>query len=186
MHYVSHLVLFVLGLAIISCKNTPAPVVVDRPAELENSLIGLDSQMTAKNGLVADTAKAAAFIKTAEEYAALVETSQPDKYADLILKAAGVAKSVGNSAKALALYTAIAEKLPQHPKAPMALFMEGFIYENDLGDTATARVKYQDFLKKYPNDPDFADDAHNALINLGKTPEEMIKEFEKLNKNRPQ
>lgn len=166
-----------------ACKNTSQP---DQTAVLEQSLLQLDKEMTAPNGTVADPAKAAAFIKTAEEYAALVQATQPDKYADLLLRAAGVAKSIGNSAKALQLYSAVTEKTPQHPKAPMALFMEGFILENDQGDTATARVKYQDFLKRYPHDPDFADDAHNALKYLGKSPEEMIKEFEKMNKERPQ
>ncbi len=179
--FVSSAILF-LGL-VSACKNTPKP---DQTATLEQSLLQLDKEMTAPNGTVADSAKANAFIKTAEEYAASVETTQPDKYADLLLKAAGVAKSIGSSTKALQLYTTVAEKLPQHPKAPMALFMEGFILENDRGDTAMARVKYQDFLKKYPNDPDFADDAQNALKYLGKSPEEMIKEFEKANKERPQ
>ncbi|MEO6039288.1 MAG: hypothetical protein ABIQ93_12825 [Saprospiraceae bacterium] len=185
MRYISWFSCLAIALAIVpACKNNPTPV--DRSAELETTLIRLDSQMTAKNGTVTDTAKAAAFIKAAEEYAALVQPTDPNKYADLLLKAAGVAKSVGNSGKALELYTAVDEKMPQHPKAPMALFMEGFIYENDLSDTATARLKYQAFLKKYPNDPDFADDAQNALRNLGKSPEDLIKEFEAQNKNRPQ
>lgn len=176
------LAIFLLGL-VSACNNTPQP---DQTAVLEQSLLQLDKEMTAPNGTVADSMKAALFIKTAEEYAASVRSTQPDKYADLLLKAAGVAKSIGSSAKALQLYTSVAENLPQHPKAPMALFMEGFILENDRGDTAMARVKYQNFLKKYPNDPDFADDAHNALKYLGKTPEEMIREFEKMNKERPQ
>lgn len=166
-----------------ACNNASP---VDRSIELEASLLQLDADMTATNGTLADTAKAAAFIRTAEEYAALVQPTNPDKYADLLLKAAGVAKSGGNSAKALELYATVAEKMPQHPKAPMALFMEGFILENDRGDTAMARVRYQAFLAKYPNDPDFADDAQNALKNLGKSPEEMIRQFEAQNKNRPQ
>lgn len=173
----------VILLFVPACKNTPQP---DQSAALDQSLLQLDKEMTAPNGTVADTTKAAAFVQTAEEYAALVQTSQPDKYVELLLKAAGVAKTIGNSTKSLELYTAVAEKLPQHPKAPMALFMEGFILENDRGDTASARVKYQDFLKKYPNDPNFADDAQNALKYLGKSPEEMIQEFEKMNKERPQ
>lgn len=166
-----------------ACKNTSQP---DQTAVLEQSLLQLDKEMTAPNGTVADQAKAESFIKTAEQYAALVQATQPDKYADLLLKAAGVAKSIGNSVKAFQLYTAVTEKMPQHPKAPMALFMQGFILENDQGDTAMARVKYQDFLKKYPNDPDFADDAQNALLYLGKSPEEIIKAFEEQNKSRPQ
>ena len=71
--------------------------------------------------------------------------------------------------------------MPQHPKAPTALFMMGFIYENDLGDLNKAKETYQTFLNRYPNDPDYADDAQNALKFLGKSPEEIIREFEKKN-----
>ncbi len=175
--FLSSAILF-LGL-VSACKNTPKP---DQTVNFEQSLLQLDKEMTDTNGVVINNAKANDFIKTAEEYAASVQATQPDKYADLLLKAAGVAKSIGNPTKALELYTAVTDKMPQHPKAPMALFMQGFILENDRGDTAAARVKYQDFLKKYPNDPDFTDDAQNALKFLGKSPEEMIKEFEKMNK----
>lgn len=179
--FLSSAILF-LGL-VSACKNTPKP---EQTVDFEQSLLQIDKEMTDTNGVVVDVDKANAFIKTAEEYAISVQTTQPDKYAELLLKAAGVAKSIGNSTKALELYATVADKLPQHPKAPMALFMEGFILENDRGDTAMARVKYQDFLKKYPNDPDFVDDAQNALKYLGKSPEEMIKEFEEQNKSRPQ
>lgn len=56
--------------------------------------------------------------------------------------------------------------------------MIGFVYENDLNDLENAKQTYEAFLQKYPNDPDFADDAQMALKNLGKSPEELIKEFE--------
>jgi inosine/xanthosine triphosphate pyrophosphatase family protein len=36
---------------------------------------------------------------------------------------------------------------------------------------------YELFLQKYP-DNDFADDARISIENLGKTPEELIKQFE--------
>ena len=57
----------------------------------------------------------------------------------------------------------------------MALFMTGFVYENDLMDLKNAKASYESFLKRYPNDPDFADDAQMALKMLGKSPEEIIK-----------
>jgi hypothetical protein len=42
-----------------------------------------------------------------------------------------------------------------------------------------AKETYEDFLKKFPDDKDYADDATMALKNLGKSPEDLIKEFEK-------
>ena len=59
----------------------------------------------------------------------------------------------------------------------MCLFFKGFVYENMLKDLDKARETYLQFIEKYPKD-DFADDAQMALLNLGKTPEMLIKEFE--------
>ena len=122
-------------------------------------------------------------LTTAPQLAGLVEKTDVNQYADLLLKAAGLAKTIENPQKAVELYSRLADGMPQHPKAPTALFMLGFVYENDLGDLAKAKAIYESFLQKYPNDPDFADDAQTALKMLGKSPEEIIKEFEQQNRD---
>lgn len=153
-----------------------------KTGELTQKLADLDKAMG--GAAVTDKTKAEAFIQTSEELAGLVEKSNPDQYVDLLLKAAGLAKTVENPQKAIELYRKVAEGLPKHPKAPTALFMIGFVYENDLNDLAKAKSTYEAFLKQYPNDPDFADDAQTALSLLGKSPDDIIKEFEQ--KQQPQ
>jgi tetratricopeptide (TPR) repeat protein len=155
---------------LLACKQDPV-------ADLQEKLVKIDQAMGGAN--VTDKAKADEFIKTSEQLAALLEKTSPDQYADVLLKAAGLAKTIGNPQKAIALYTRVAEGMSQHKKAPTALFMIGFVQENDLNDLVKARATYEAFLQRYPNDPDFADDAQNALKMLGKTPEEIIREFEK-------
>ncbi len=131
------------------------------------------------NPVVTDNHKALEFIDLSEGYAHVIGYEKnADKYATLLLRAAGLAKSIEEPQKALQLYNDIANRLPQHEKAPTALFMTGFIYENDLGQIENARNAYQQFLSIYPNDQDFADDARVALKMLGKSPEEIIKGFE--------
>lgn len=149
----------------------------DPVAGLQSKLTELDKAMGGAS--VTDKTKAAEFIKTSEELAALLEKKNPDQYVDVLLKAAGLAKTVENPQKAIELYSKIADGLPQHKKAPTALFMIGFVQENDLGDMGKAKATYESFLQKYPNDPDFADDAQNAIKMLGKSPDDIIKEFEK-------
>lgn len=149
----------------------------DKKAELNKKLTELDAAMG--GAAVTDKTKAEEFIKTSEELAGLVEKENPDQYVDLLLKAAGLAKTVDNPKKALELYQKVSEGLPNHKKAPTALFMTGFVYENDLNDLAKAKETYESFLKRYPNDQDFADDAQKSLSMLGKSPDEIIKEFEK-------
>ena len=80
--------------------------------------------------------------------------------------------------EAVGVYSRISKEFPAYEKAPHSLFLEGFSYENDLADTAKARVRYQDFIEKYPKH-ELADDVQFSLDNLGKSPEEIIKGFEK-------
>ncbi|MFN0214743.1 MAG: tetratricopeptide repeat protein [Saprospiraceae bacterium] len=158
------------GIIIHGCQTDPV-------LALQEKLLKIDKVMGGAN--VTDKAKAAEFVQTSEELALLVEKTNPDLYVDVLLKAAGLAKTIGNPQKAIELYIKIADGLPQHKKAPTALFMIGFVQENDLNDLEKAKMTYESFLQKYPNDPDFADDAQNAIKLLGKSPEEIIKEFEK-------
>lgn len=148
----------------------------DSSRGLQDKLAKLDQEMG--GAAVNDRAKAVEFIQVSEQLAEKVRSTNTDQYVDVLLKAAGLAKTIGQAGKALELYSRIAEGLPDHKKAPTALFMVGFVQENDLGDLEKAKATYEAFLAKYPNDPDFADDAHNALTHLGKPPEELIREFE--------
>ncbi|MFN0173345.1 MAG: tetratricopeptide repeat protein [Saprospiraceae bacterium] len=162
--------LALLSIVFSACQTDPVK-------SLQDKLQNLDKEMGGSN--VTDKAKASEFIKTSEELAVLVEKSNPDQYVDVLLKAAGLAKTVEQPQKAIELYSKISDGLPQHKKAPTALFMIGFVQENDLADLEKAKATYELFLQKYPNDPDFADDAQNAIKLLGKSPDEIIKEFEK-------
>ncbi|MFN0013007.1 MAG: tetratricopeptide repeat protein [Saprospiraceae bacterium] len=144
---------------------------------IDSSLIRLERGM---GGAAApDKTKATLFTQLSEGYATLVQTVDPNKFVELNMKAGGLAKTVGEPNTALRFYYNVADKTPTHAKAPTALFMMGFIYENDLRDIASAKSTYEDFLKRYPNDPDYVDDAQNALRYLGMSPEEIIKQFEK-------
>lgn len=140
---------------------------------MDSALVHLDKKMA--GGLNVEKTVARKFIEIAEGYSSL--TDSPDKYADLLMKAAGLAKNTGEFNKSLQLYFKLSNRLPDHPQSKTALFMQGFIYENDLHDLNKAKTAYEEFLQKYPNDPDYADDAKIALQTLGKSPEEMLKSF---------
>ncbi len=157
-----------LSIAFMACNN-------NSPEKLNQKLAELDKAMG--GAYVTDKAKAAEFVKTSEQLAAMLEKTNTDQYVNVLLKAAGLAKNIGDPNKSLELYKKVAEGLPQHPKAPTALFMMGFVYETDLNDLDKAKATYESFLQKYPNDPDFADDASSALALLGRSPEDIVKEF---------
>ncbi|GJM32680.1 MAG: hypothetical protein DHS20C18_16810 [Saprospiraceae bacterium] len=94
----------------------------------------------------------------------------------LLHKAGEVARSIRAFNKALEIYNWIYTKYPNYEKAPQALFLQAFTLDNDLKKYDEAKVLYEEFLKKYPND-DFADDTKFLLENLGKDDEEIINSF---------
>ncbi len=75
--------------------------------------------------------------------------------------------------KAVEYYQTVNEKYPQLPEAPGALFMSGFLQANEINDLEAARITYQKFLDKYPDD-ELAPSAQSELENLGLTPEEIL------------
>lgn len=74
----------------------------------------------------------------------------------------------------------IRKDFPDYRKVPECLFLTGFFYENNLNDLDKAKRIYREFLEKYP-DHYFAKDARVLIQNLGKSPEELVKEFEARN-----
>ena len=62
-------------------------------------------------------------------------------------------------------------------KVPECYFLKGFVYENNIKDIKQARIAYTEFITKFPNH-DLRDDAEISMKNLGKTPEQIVREFE--------
>lgn len=77
--------------------------------------------------------------------------------------------------KSVEVYKKIVNNYPTSEEAENSLFMAGFILANDLFDLEAAKETYEQYLSKYPNGQ-LADDATIELQNLGKTPEEILKD----------
>jgi len=88
-----------------------------------------------------------------------------------------MAQLQGQHEKALEIYGQIMQVYDGSDDAAKALFMKGFTLDNGLNRLDEAKAVYEEFLQKYPEDP-FADDAGFLLKNLGRSGEEIIKEFE--------
>jgi len=77
--------------------------------------------------------------------------------------------------KSVSLYKKIFTDYPKSEKAESALFMASFILANDIKDYKSAKDSYELYLETYPTGS-LAKDAKIELENLGKTPEEILKE----------
>lgn len=107
---------------------------------------------------------------------ALLEPEDP-RCADHLNEAAKVAKAIRAFPLSFELYDWIITDYGKTPIGAKAMFLKAFTLENDLQDLDAARVAYEEFLKSWPKD-DFADDARLLLENLGKDPEELIRQFQ--------
>ncbi len=106
-------------------------------------------------------------------------TKYPDDTigAAYLFKAADFYRYMHKPLKSIGIYEQIYEQYPTVAKRPYALFLQGFIFENEVGNTTVAKSVYEKFIAEYPNHP-IAKDVQVTLNNLGKTPEQLIQEFE--------
>lgn len=138
-------------------------------ATVEKDLYGQDKQAS----FSPEKAKA---VITA--YNAFAEKHADDaKTPEYLFKAAEVHRSLKQFPQAIDIYKKICDKYTSYEKAPHSLFLLGFSYENDVKNIDEAKKVYTEFLEKHPKH-ELADDVQFSLSNIGKSPEDIIKEFE--------
>lgn len=98
-----------------------------------------------------------------------------------LFKAGDMAMNLNMAQQAIDIFDRIMKDYPEYEKTPQCLFLKGYIFENDFRDLQMAKQIYEEFLVKYPDD-EFADDAAISIQNLGKSPEDLIREFEERSK----
>ncbi len=111
-----------------------------------------------------------------EEIAALGSIDEKTKI-DYLLRAGEMASLVNQHDKSIGYYEQVLKEHSNHVKAATALFMKGYTLDDKLNKLEEAKAVYEAFLAKYPEN-DFADDTQFLLDNLGKSEEEIIKQFE--------
>ncbi len=94
-----------------------------------------------------------------------------------LFKAVELYKFIGKYDVALKVLDSLYQEFPDYDKRPYCLFLQGFIYENNLNELNKAQQKYQTFLKKYP-DHKLRDDVKFSLKNLGRSPKAIIDSLE--------
>ena len=142
--------------------------------KMEKKIASMETRLfDAESGF--SRAGADSLIQEYQDFAAAFPT---DSLAPVCLfKAASMVMNLQNGLRAIALFDEIRTSYPEYEKAPLCLFFTGYVQENVLGDIDQARVTYTLIIDTYP-DHDFADDAQASINNLGKTPEQMIQQFE--------
>jgi TolA-binding protein len=76
----------------------------------------------------------------------------------------------------------VEKEYPESKQAAKSLFLEGFLYANVLNQLDKAKEKYQLYLDKYSAvDAKMTSDVQMELQNLGRSPEEILKQIQEKN-----
>ncbi len=118
------------------------------------------------------------YVDACEAHALAFDNEHSPTY---LYKASEMARTIRTFPKTLSIYDWILEDYPNSEKAASALFLKGFIAENELKNIDLAKQCYQEFLDKYPSH-NLADDIKFLLENIGKSDEEIYKIIEKNSK----
>jgi outer membrane protein assembly factor BamD (BamD/ComL family) len=167
------LVLFMMLVIVLGCNNT------SNKKNIENDrkeIVKLEKELFGDDAKEADEEKALKLTKLYNDFA---ENYPKDSLApDYLYKSAEIVSNIGDPGKAIVNYDIIIKEYPGYKKVPYCYFMKGFVYDNKLKDIEKAEKAYTQFIEKYPNH-DLTDDAEMSIKFLGKSNEEIIKEFEK-------
>jgi tetratricopeptide (TPR) repeat protein len=114
-----------------------------------------------------------------EKYCQFVEQNPDAATApDWLFKALEISVSQKDVEKSGEICDKLMKDYPDYDKTPAGMFMTAsFIYEDQLRDLDKAREMYEKILADYPEN-ELIPSVEASLRNLGKTPEELIREFE--------
>jgi len=115
-----------------------------------------------------------------EAYVAFSERFTNRENADeYLFKAGEIAMGQEMTVASIRYLTRLYDEFPRYEKRAYGLFLLGFVQENYSGNLDEAKRVYELFLTEFPNH-EMADDAKASIKNLGKSPEEIIREFERM------
>lgn len=181
MNRIQYFIFLIALFSLASCGNnepkkvetiiTPSP-----QDELKFQINSLEAEMHSSMQL--DNTKAGAAIKAYTDYAKSYPADSLSP--DYLFKAAEILTAIQQYPQALAYYQNITDKYPNYKLVEESLFLQGALLDNFLNDDVKAKVIYEQLLAKYPKSK-YAEDAKAAINNLGKSDEELIKEFKKKN-----
>ena len=171
-----------IALLIASCGHQTSPkqeVVISKDSIRKQSITQIkkwEAEMHKSEGLNNVTAGLA--IKS---YSDFVKMFPEDSLCpDFLFKAGEIATATKQYPQSLMYYKNITDKYPNYKNYTASLYLQGFLLDNYMNDDAKAKVIYDEIIAKYTSTI-YADNAKMAIKNLGKSDEELIKEFKKKN-----
>lgn len=143
----------------------------------------LKSAIEKKETALTDKAKlgevdSVAVVELLKDYEAFAEAYPEDiSSAIYLFKSADFYRYLHQPLRSIEMYRKVYERYPAFGRRPYALLLQGFVFENEVGNPHAAKAIYEKFLETYPNHH-MAKDVRATLSYLGKTPEQIVAEFQ--------
>lgn len=119
-----------------------------------------------------------AVVELLKDYEAFAEAYPEDTSSAIYLfKSADFYRYLHQPLRSIEMYKKVYDRYPAFGRRPYALLLQGFVFENEVGNPHAAKVVYENFLELYPNHH-MAKDVRATLQYLGKTPEQIMEEFQ--------
>ena len=175
--------LIISALLIASCggnkqntDGTAKPSIEESKKNYQSLIDSIEKKMQATRDMPIDHGTAMFAMKCYDEYASYFP--KEDKSPEYLFKAGEIANSMRFPEPAINYLSRLVTNYPSYKNIPYAIFMKGMIYDDQLKDTANARKMYQEVINRFPN-TQMAEDSKSSIKNLGKSVEDLVKEFEK-------
>lgn len=185
-----YLLYLLCGVCLLSCRDKSAPQTTQPTLEkaapptiesiselnLSRQIDGSARALLAKAEEKTDYALAEKLVRDSKHYADQFKDNE--KTPSYLFRAGEVARSIGNTEEAINIFRRTYTQFPSNGFAVKALFMEASTFEDDLQQKEKAKKAYQKVIDQYPED-ELAEQARQLLKVIDKSPEELIKEFQK-------
>ncbi|NQY67332.1 MAG: tetratricopeptide repeat protein [Flavobacteriales bacterium] len=135
-----------------------------------------EDSLYSKKGMNMDVEKATELLDMYSDFSESFIKS--DEVPEMLFKGGELAMGLKKSERSLSFFKRLFKAYPNYEKAPYALFLQGFINENYLGKLGKAEELYRQFMSEYPSH-ELYKDAKFSIENMGMSPEELLKSFEK-------
>ena len=150
-------------------------VACTKKANLKEEITQLEKELYDTTNRGVDEKKALLLV---DKYIAYADENKEDTLSPIYLfKGGEICMNIKKGEKAVQLFNRVMEEYPDYNKVAETLFLLAFTYENVIHDIINAKDKYELFLFKYPNHY-LSEQVELSLKHLGKTPEELVAEFE--------
>lgn len=182
-----YFVLIILVVCFSSCNNNKTANLIEEKGKNEADLLQKSSTIDSLYALnIIDTNYVNDFISKALEFSEVYPESE---MAPQILDKAGyyaiVAAQELNDRKVvlryandgILIFNKIQKVYPDYPGVKYCYYNRGIIYDNIVGDYASAEIEFRDFIHKYPND-ELTESITAYLELIGKSEEEIAEKLQ--------